>query len=173
MDMLRWPRIERLLDDATGAARFVIVMESNGVDPTQRVPGRRPEGWYEGKTHAAGTIYRADVRIPKEKRNDPEFIASMLTRAWAAIWKDTVAKRGWNEGEDFKETLLDAVDIEITPIWKSTGDPGYDAGLDMRGLVLRPGRFIPVDGNPAKLSPADLDRAYKAVTGDDPPKEKS
>jgi hypothetical protein len=151
--MLRWPNIVHLAntragEDPAAAAHFMLIMETNGADPLQRDPHRayRPETLKlaaEGKP-CAGTIYREDVRIPADKRNDPEYIASAMARAWARIWQMTITRRGAREAADF-----DAADMYFKPHeFYGTGEIKLDPSLK-----IRPARLIPVNGprQPAKL----------------------
>lgn len=142
--MLRWPQIIRLPDGSLGEARFLIVMETNGVDPTQRRPYLSAE-YYLGKEWGPGRIFRVDLSIPAGRRNDPEYIAQQFTRAWAHIWRDTVDGKFADEGAAYSEEKygLDAVDMEITPHW---GISSKAANIDVANLYRRPGRVIKVNG---------------------------
>ncbi len=117
--MFRWPSITKLPNDVAGF-RFIVVMEN-----------------------PLYSIYREDILIPYKQAGDTEFVARVFARAFASIWKNAAAKTP-NRGEaaPFKETDLDAVDIEITPHYRVS----ESANLDMKNLYTRPGRLIGVNG---------------------------
>jgi hypothetical protein len=95
MDMLRWPQIIPLPDlHATErgeavdkpAARFIVMMETNGKDPKQRDEVAHPRYAYdETAEFLPGTIYREDVLIPYDHRNNPVYVADAIHRAWGRI----------------------------------------------------------------------------------------
>jgi hypothetical protein len=87
-------------------------------------------------------IYRVDVSIPYKFRDDPEYVANEMARAWARIWKDVVEQKTATEGADFKPSdKFDADGITIEPHW------GYSRGavLDAKHLYMRPGKIIPLN----------------------------
>ena len=96
-ELLREPRIHILSGhvDPDSPLKLMFLMETNGGDPAQRDPHR---------ANNMGQIWRADVTIPPQHRNDGLYIAKALLSAFGTMVSSYKGTSLAVEGAPFKET---------------------------------------------------------------------